>query len=174
MEQKQVQEQKTDNKRESQKKGTQKNTNEKLRKQYHPVFCDAMTQIFEHDTCKYDYEREYNLNSMPNRIDFLVIKKRIDAVSEKGIGKIFQKYNLFEYKSPGQSLDVKDYHIVMAYANLYAGYTKNVRFEELTISFVREGMPKKLMAYFKQHNFLITKQEKDLAIILSKEAKKRL
>ena len=48
--------------------------NEDLNRQFHPAFCDAMTQIFEHDTARYEYEREYNLNSMPNRIDFLVIK----------------------------------------------------------------------------------------------------
>ena len=140
-------------------KNRQNDRNEDLYKQFHPAFCDAMTQIFEHDTCKYEYEREYNLNSMPNRIDLLVIKKRKDAVSEKGIGKIFRKYNIFEYKSPGQSLGVREYHTAMAYANLYAGYIKKVQFEELTVSFVREGKPERLLAYFRDHGFTVTMPE---------------
>ena len=141
---------------------SRRDKNEDLYNQYHPPFCDAMIQIFEHDTCKYEYKREYFLNSRLNRIDLLIIKKRKNSVSGKGLGKIFRKYNIFEYKSPGQALGEREYHISMAYANLYAGYMKKVQFEELTVSFVREGKPRKLFDYFKEHGFQISMPEKGI------------
>ena len=151
-----------------------------LYNQYHPPFCDAMIQIFEQDTCKYEYKREYPINSLPNKFDLMIIKKRKDSVSGKGMGKIFRKYNIFEYKSPGHALGVREYHIVMAYANLFAGYMKKVQFEELTVSFVREGKPRKLLNYFEEHGFQIFMPENgiyyvkkqdhiDMQIIVTKE-----
>lgn len=127
--------------------------------QYHPVFCDVMTQILEHDSIEYTYEREYNLNSMPNRIDFLVIKKNSNEESSYGIGKLFRGYNIFEYKSPGKSLGDKEYHIALAYAHLYTGYGKDIDYEDMTISFVRDGKPVKLMKYFMSKGFDIREIE---------------
>ena len=89
----------------------------------------------------YEYEREYNLNSMPNRIDYLVIKldeeqtvihannkyEKSIAHSENGISKLCRRYNIFEYKSPGQQ---DEYYVAMAYAYLYTGKTKNASMEE--------------------------------------------
>ena len=144
---------------------SRKDKNEDLYNQYHPPFREAMIQIFEHDTCKYTYKKEYPINSLSNKFDLMIIKKRRDSVSGKGLGKIFRKYNIFEYKSPGQSLGVREYHIVMAYANLYAGYMKKVQYEELTVSFVREGKPRKLFDYFKEQGFRISMPENGIYYI---------
>ena len=127
--------------------------------QYHPAFCDAMTLILDHDTVSYTYEREYNLNSMPNRIDLLVIKNKDDEESSYGLGKLFRRYNLFEYKSPGQSLGDNEYHTAMAYAHLYCGYGKDVKYEDITISFVRDGKPYKLMSQLEEQGFTISEVE---------------
>lgn len=157
--------------------------NEDLNRQFHPAFCDAMTQIFEHDTARYEYEREYNLNSMPNRIDFLVIKldeeqavihannkyEKSIAHSENGISKLCRRYNIFEYKSPGQQLSVDEYYVSMAYAYLYAGKTKNASMEDITISFVREGKPKKLITFFKENGHSVIEYEKGIYHILKKD-----
>lgn len=126
-----------------------------MRNQYHPAFCDAMMQILENDSVKYEYEREYNLNSMPNRIDFLVIKKDAVSKSQESIGKIFRKYNIFEYKSPKDQLYVDEYYVTMAYAYLYAHRQKEAEIEDITISFVRDGKPEKLIAYFEDHGFYV-------------------
>ena len=153
------QKQKYETRGKSGQEGSRKDKNEDLYNQYHPPFRDAMIQIFEHDICKYEYKKEYPINSLSNKFDLMIIKKRKDSVSGKGLGKIFRKYNIFEYKSPGQALGVREYHIVMAYANLYAGYMKKVQFEELTVSFVREGKPRKLFDYFKEYGFQISMPE---------------
>lgn len=143
-----------------------------------------MTQMFEQDIGEYDYEREYNLNSMPNRIDFLIIKKNTDIVPENGIGKIFRKYNIFEYKSPGQALGIDEYHLAIAYAHLYTYYEKDVHYEDVTVSFVREGKPVKLMEYLGSRLFEIEKTEPgiyrvtkqdhiDMQIIVTKELREQ-
>ena len=161
--------------------------NEDINKQFHPAFCDAMTQIFEHDNVEYVYEREYNLNSMPNRIDLLVIrldenkgvgdnnececdddKEHSKEQSVNGIAKLCRTYNIFEYKSPGQQLSVDEYYVAMAYAYLYAGKTKNATMEDITVSFVREGKPHKLMSYFKNNGYQITEYEKGIYHIIRK------
>ena len=148
--------------------------NEDLNRQFHPAFCDAMTQIFEHDTARYEYEREYNLNSMPNRIDFLVIKLDEEQVAihendkydnsvdhfVNGISRLCRRCNIFEYKSPGQQLSVDEYYVAMAYAYLYASKTKDVLMEDITISFVREGKPKKLISFFQEKGHRIIEYEK--------------
>ena len=154
--------------------------NEDINKQFHPAFCDAMTQIFERDTVKYIYEREYNLNSMPNRIDFLVIRLDEDeSVNENslicdddkkrsvnGIAKICRRYNIFEYKSPGQQLSVDEYYVAMSYAYLYAGKTKHATMEDITVSFVREGKPHKLISYFKKNGYQVTGYENGIYHII--------
>ena len=135
---------------------------EDLNKQFHPAFCDAMTQILEKDTAHYKYEREYNLNSMPNRIDLLVIRKDTDIPSVIGLGQIFKTYNVFEYKSPNQQLSVNEYFRTMAYAYLYAGNLKRSSMEDITISFVREGKPKNLLMFFREQGFRIKEYEKGI------------
>ena len=133
-----------------------------MRNQYHPAFCDAMTQVLEKDPVKYEYKREYNLNSMSNRIDFLVIKEDSDIGVNEGIGKIFRKYNIFEYKSPNDQLNVDEYYVSMAYAYLYAHRQTGVKIEDITISFVRYGKPEKLMTYFKERGFDISLYEEGI------------
>lgn len=161
--------------------------NEDINKQFHPAFCDAMTQIFEHDNVEYVYEREYNLNSMPNRIDLLVIrlddkkavgnnkcgcddgKEHDKEQSVNGIAKLCRTYNIFEYKSPGQQLSVDEYYNAMAYAYLYAGKTKNATMEDITVSFVREGKPHKLMSFFKMNGHQVIEYEKGIYHIIKKD-----
>ena len=134
-------------------------TTGKLRKQYHPAFCEAMKQIFEHDTCRYEYRTEFPLNSMPNRIDFVIIKQDADAVSSHGIGKLFRKYNICHYKSPNDALNESEYHLAQAYAHLYAHYLPGVPFRDITISFIREGKPRKLLKYFREEGFRVSNED---------------
>ena len=43
----------------------------------------------------------------------------------------------------------------MAYAYLYAHRQKEAKIEDITISFVRDGKPEKLIAYFEEHGFYV-------------------
>jgi hypothetical protein len=70
------------------------------------------------------FEFEYSLNTEPLRIDAVIIKKRPQAVINNPLGAIFRKVNIVEYKSPGKSLSLKDFHKTEAYGRLYSGMKK--------------------------------------------------
>ena len=130
---------------------------QEIRNQYHPAFCAGMELILSEWGEALEIHKEYHLNAMPNRIDFLVVKNKDRAKSGDELGAIFRKYNLFEYKSPGQELGWSAYDLMMAYVYLFKAY-EGVRAEhEFTISFVREGSPLKLMKEFRKHGFEITR-----------------
>ena len=162
--------------------------NEELVNQYHPAFCNAMIQIFENDGNKYEYKEEYELNTLPNRIDFLVIKvvdKSLSVPAESGcwkeetsieknyihngIGKICRKYNIFEYKSPGQQLTVDDFYKTMGYGYLCACSNKDCSIDDITLTFVREGKPKKLLSFFKEKGYNVSEYEKGIYHVLKKD-----
>ncbi len=178
--------------------------NEELRKQYHPAFCSAMIQIFEHDGNRYEYDEEYDINTLPNRIDLLVIKVVDNDVIDKdtiaglhglsnvdrlpvmkditkkendikkttfhnGIGRICRKYNIFEYKSPRQPLSIDEFYKTMGYAYLYACSNKECSIDDVTITFVREGRPKKLLSFFNEKGYNITEYEKGIYHVLKKD-----
>ena len=132
---------------------------EQLYRQYHPAFCAALMQSFEKDLDHLECRREYNLNTMPNRIDFVMVKKDEGRELESGLGKRLKKHTLYEYKSPKQDLGLAEYHLGMAYVHLYTHYEKNVNAEEITLSFVREGEPVLLMKYLEEQGFAIEKSE---------------
>ena len=56
--------------------------------QWHPAFCSAMELELRENKNDLIYEREHNLSRMPLKIDFLVIKKRTDAVIKNEIGDL--------------------------------------------------------------------------------------
>jgi hypothetical protein len=57
--------------------------------------------------------------------------------------------NIVEYKSPGARLSVKDFHKVGAYARLYS-VLNDVEMTDITISFVAEAHPRKLLEYLRE------------------------
>ena len=133
---------------------------ETLKNQYHPAFCGAMKQELDANRNDIECTEEYNLNTLPNKVDLLVVKKLADTLMVSGLGNIFRKWNLIEYKSPRQSLNMDTYFRSMGYAYLFAAQTDGVTsMGELTLSFVREGKPVKLMSQLKIQGFSITKYE---------------
>lgn len=99
------------------------------------------------------FEREYNLSKEPLRIDLLIIKKTRNVTVENEIGKIFRKYNVIEYKGPGDELTIDDYFKVLGYACIYKGlgtFVNQIPAEEITVSFVREAYPRNLFVILKK------------------------
>ena len=126
--------------------------------QFHPAYCSAMEIDFRDDRENISYDREHLLNMMPNRIDLLLIKKESDVKLKNEIGTIFQKYNIFEFKSPKDALDEKAYYMTTAYANLLIGYEHGPKcIAEITISFIRNKKPRKLISFLVQNGFIINK-----------------
>lgn len=103
--------------------GEKKNTVQKDI-QWHPAFVSAMNLEFTENRADLVFEREYNLNTKPLEIDLLIIKKEKDVRIHNEIGYFFRKYNILEYKAPGDQLDVDSYYKAVAYGCLYKAYGK--------------------------------------------------
>ncbi len=90
--------------------------------QWHPGFIAAVDLELGADREHLTYEKEYNLNRKPLQIDLLVLKKERGRRLENEIGRLFRKYNLMEYKSPQDRLDIDTFYKAQAYACLYKAY----------------------------------------------------
>ena len=121
--------------------------------QWHPAFYAAANLEFREDIEFLERKTEYNLSKEPIRIDLLIIKD--DALSHgirNEIGHIMRKYNVIEYKSPEDSLNIDDYYKTVGYACLYKGYGKTtdaIQSDQITVSLFREKYPDKLFDMLK-------------------------
>lgn len=116
--------------------------------QWHPAFCSAIELELWENKKDLKYEREHNLSKMPLRIDFLVIKKKHNAVIKNEIGDFFLRNNIFEYKSPGDSMNAGTFYTALSYACLYKDETENpdeILNMDTTVTLVREQKPEKLL-----------------------------
>lgn len=124
--------------------------------QWHPAFVGAVGLEFRKERAGLVFEKEHSLNTKPLQIDLLVIRKEEESCSlSNEIGKIFRKYNIMEYKSPEQHLDVDVFYKAEAYACLYKAYGKTVderKAAEITVSIVRETKPEGLFRYFRENS----------------------
>ncbi|OBR89908.1 MULTISPECIES: hypothetical protein [Clostridium] len=82
--------------------------NEKIK--WHPAFAAAIQLELKEYREDLEFVTEYQLTDEPLRIDVLVIKKLKDIRITKSLGKIFRKYNIFEYKSPTDYISIDDYY----------------------------------------------------------------
>ena len=95
-----------------------------------------------------EYHQEFTLNTKPITIDLLVITKSKDAIIANETWKYLKGHNIFEYKSPDDSLNIDTFHKAMGYANLYkAGGARVNAIDagDITISLVRRRYPRKLI-----------------------------
>lgn len=112
--------------------------------QWHPGFVSAMELELIDYKGRLCFDSEHNLSKKPLQIDLLVIKKDEPVKITNEIGRIFKKYNIMEYKSPDDSLNIDTLYKVQAYAALYKsdGGTVNERkVKDITMSLVRERKP---------------------------------
>ena len=115
--------------------------------QWHPAF-DAALQIELGEEAKYlEFDSEHLLSKKPMQIDVLV-KNEKHVKIQKNIGRIFRQYNIIEYKSPEDNLDIDDFYKVYAYACIYKADTETVDLipaSELTLTFVCYHYPKSML-----------------------------
>lgn len=119
--------------------------------QWHPAFISAMNLELLENRKDLVFEREYNLNTKPLEIDLLIIKKEKDVPLQNEIGHFFRKYNILEYKAPGDSLNVDSYYKAAAYACLYKAYADTVdgrKADDVTVSLIRDAKPEGMFKYF--------------------------
>lgn len=141
---------------------------EKIKEEYtqwHPAFCSAIKLELVENKEDLDYINEYNINTKPIQIDLLVIKKSQDVSVNNEIGKIFRGYNIMEYKSPEDSLNVDTLIKVYGYACLYKSnesYVDEIQLDDITISLVREGYPRELFKWFKRNGYQVEEKFKGI------------
>lgn len=115
--------------------------------QWHPAF-DAALQIELGDEAKYlEFESEHMLTKKPMQIDVLV-KNDKHVKIRKNIGRIFRQYNIIEYKSPKDDLNIDDFYKTYAYVCIYksdAEAVDRIQATELTISFVCYHYPRAML-----------------------------
>ena len=127
-----------------------------LRTQWHPAIYSAIRLELKDDSAYLDYIREYNLNTKPLEIDILILKKRKEIEIQNEIGKIFRTHNIVEDKSPDDALGVDTFLKVHAYACLYKAnepHVDEILFDEITLTFIRERKPKKLLQWFSDNGY---------------------
>lgn len=137
--------------------------------QWHSGFVAAMDLELSANRNDLIYEREYNLNTKPLEIDLLVIKKDKDVQIANEIGKIFRKFNILEYKSPGEHLNADTFYKSEAYASLYKAYGETAderKAEDITVSIVRDTKPKGLFQYFAEHGIRTERPYKGIYYVL--------
>ncbi len=123
--------------------------------QWHPGFVSAMELELIEYKGRLCFDSEHNLSKKPLQIDLLVIKKDEPVEITNEIGRIFKKYNIMEYKSPDDSLNIDTLYKVISYAALYKseGSTVDEKKEyDITISLVRERKPLGLFKSLEERN----------------------
>ena len=144
-----------------------KETKEML--QWHPAFYAGLQIEFEQEADKLVFENEHQLGTKPKEIDVLIIKKNPQDRIDKNIGKLFKGHNIVEYKSPDDYLSIDDFYKVYGYACFYksdGAQVDIIKADDITISFVCQGYPKKFVNHIKHKKGLqVTKQESGIYYI---------
>jgi hypothetical protein len=113
-----------------------------------------------------DFDIEHPLTREPLRVDVVIIKKKKDVVIDKNIAAIFRGRNIVEYKSPGDSLAIADFHQVMAYAHLYCVPPEKGDMTDLTITFVTTREPREFKEYLRGvYGYTLTEKRAGITLI---------
>lgn len=133
--------------------------------QWHPGFCAAMELEFWENRGDLEYQREYNLSRKPLQADLLVIKMKQETTISNEIGALFRKWNIMEYKSPDDSMNIDDFYKVNAYACLFKAQERQIGScpaEDISISMIRQYYPKGLIQALEQGGFLVTERQQGI------------
>lgn len=139
-----------------------KNKKEKQKKlQWHPAFCSALRLELLEDAANLEFTDEFQLTEKPLQIDCTVVKVKKNCRIKNEIGKIFRTYNIFEYKSPKDELNIDTFYKAVAYACLYKvlpNHVDEIPAEEITITLIRDRKPVKLMQELEKSGYECKKE----------------
>jgi hypothetical protein len=131
---------------------------------WHPAFCEAMKLELNEYRDVLEFHDEHQLTRGPLRIDVLIIKKLKNIVIDKNIARIFKEHNIFEYKSPDDSLDLHDYRKTHAYKLLHSIQHKIDDIDDISVTMVTSQHPYKLLEYL-SNRYNMTSEQKGIYVI---------
>ena len=123
------------------------------RLQWHPAFYAGIQIELAEDASNLIFENEHQLGTRPKQIDILITKKDPSLPVHSDLGKIFQKYNIIEYKSPTDNQNIDDFYKAYGYACFYkadTGHVDEINVEELTLTFICHNYPRKMLHHLEQ------------------------
>ena len=139
--------------------------------QYHHGFYAAMKVEYDLRKAPVSYDQEKELGEKPVRLDFLIIKTDEGAVLTDPIGKFFKPYNLFEYKSPRDSLSIDDFYKAQGYGLIYKSFDRKVNelpIGDMTLTLVRHSYPRELFKALKAEGFIADESHPGIYLITGK------
>jgi hypothetical protein len=123
---------------------------------WHPAFIQAIQADLVDYLNILDFMPEFQLTAAPLRMDLLVIKKKKNVVINNPIARFFRGHNIVEYKSPKDYISTEDFLRVHAYAYQYAVLTKGIDLADVTLTFIGNKHPRKLLQYLtEEHEYKI-------------------
>lgn len=134
---------------------------EKALVQWHPAFCSALKLELMQNKNDLLFQSEVVLNSGPIKMDLLVIQKTADVVIQNQIGAIFRGYNIFEYKSPDDELNIDTFFKGLAYACLYKAngkFVNSIKINDLSLTFLRKRNPRGLFSELEKNGIVVNKR----------------
>ncbi len=133
------------------------------RRQWHGLFgCLLEMELKTRLPDIYHIEFEYPLNQQPLQIDALVVEiEDVQKVPDDyNLARIYSKFNIHEFKSPEESLNIIAYNKGLAYAHLFMdiktvmGVNNKKRHlcgDELSLTFICSRNPVKLIRHLREN-----------------------
>ncbi|MDR2704155.1 MAG: DUF4351 domain-containing protein [Planctomycetaceae bacterium] len=131
---------------------------------WHPAFCEAMKLELNEYRDVLEFQDEHQLTSGVLRMDTLIVKKLKDVFIDKNIAHIFKNYNVFEYKSPDDSLDIFDYRKTYCYKLFHSYQNRIEEIDDISVTIVTSQHPYKLLEYL-SNRYGITSDQKGIYVV---------
>ena len=138
--------------------------------QWHLGVKPAVDLELAEERASLSYFRDFSLNQQALEIDLLINRRESDQPIRNEIGRLFKKYNIIEYKSPKDELNIDTLYKVGAYTSLYKAYGDTVderRADEITTTLIRKAKPVKLFHYFEEHGISLENPFKGIYYVKS-------
>ena len=134
--------------------------------QWHPAFYAGIQIEFEEEAKELVFESEHQLGTKPKEVDVLITKKNSNYQVKKNIGRFFRKYNLIEYKPPGDTLTIDDFYKACGYACFYkadSAFVNAIGIDEITVTLVSYHYPREMIKCLKEEKrYQISEVEKGI------------
>ena len=125
---------------------------------WHPAFYGGIELELRKWKADLIFETEHELSKEALLMDMLIIKKSRDIAIDSPYGRTFRTYNVVEYKSPEDTLNIDGFYKTIGYACLYKGLGESVDqipAEEMTVSLFCSHHPHKLFRRLKELGVMV-------------------